>query len=55
VLDLSGLNPDGLVHESGKVSEILSSKSKVNVRVEPIEELLLSKSISGNVFFSIAG
>jgi hypothetical protein len=54
VLDLSGLKSDSLVHERGKVSEILSSKCKLEVWVESTEKLLLSTSISGYVFFSIA-
>ena len=55
VFHLSGLNPDSLVHESGKVGEVLSSKSKLEVWVKSTTELVLSTSISWNVFFSIAG
>ena len=55
VCHLSGLNLDSLVHQCGEVGEVMNSKCKLEVWVESITEFLLSTSISGYVFFSIAG
>ena len=49
------LNLDGLVHQGGKVSEVMNQERELDIRVESITELLLPTSISSNVFFSIAG
>src|SRR3990170_3892083 len=55
MLHLSSLKQNSLVHKSSKVGEVLSSKCKLDVWVESITEFLLSTSICGDVFFSIAG
>ena len=48
------LNLDSLIHQGGKIWEVVSQKSKVNIWVKTFTEFLLPASISCNVFLSIA-
>src|ERR1041385_1063994 len=48
------LDGDSLVHHGGEVGEIMNGKSEPEVCIESTAKLLLSASISGDLFFRIA-
>src|SRR3954464_3510496 len=54
VLELSGLQSDGLVHNGGEVGEDVLCKGKLEIWVESITELLLPSSIIWEVATRIA-
>src|ERR1044071_6490252 len=54
VLHLGTLDGDSLVHHGGEVGKIMNGKSEPEVCIESTTELLLSASISGDLFFRIA-
>src|ERR1041385_257163 len=53
-LHLGSLDGDSLVHHGGEIGKIMNGKTEPKVCIESTTELLLSASISGDLFFRIA-